>query len=166
VLTPALISALGELREYVHGFHPELELMSFPVEFWRNPDDDLYWEALLYFPLHMSGCICDAVPKGFRIAYPIFYLEDDYLINGWTALTNAGGDRLPSAIWAYGEIGLAAEARALAAALESIRQAPHDDRAAEAAYKSANSPNWSDEAREEYLFQYFCANRSLFEVAQ
>lgn len=163
-LSQELMSGLLRLQEYMHNFYPNRDISDFPVEFWRNPDDDLYWETLLYFPLFVGGCIDETSPIGFRIAYPIFHLEDDYMINGWTALTNAGEDRLPSAVWAYREIGLASEAAALGAALESIRQSPDDEAAAEAAYKAANIPEAADESREKFLFEYFTANRALFEL--
>jgi len=158
-----LMPGLLRLQQYMQNFYPERKLSDFPVEFWRNPDDDLYWETLLYFPLHVDE-IDEKAPKGFRLAYPIFHLEDDYMINGWTALTNAGEDRLPNAIWAYREIGLSSEAAALSAALESIRRTPDDEGAAEAAYRAVVLPPIGDDAREAFLFAYFRAHRSLFEA--
>jgi hypothetical protein len=159
-------AALAKLRDYVHEFHPEMDRAAFPIEFWRNADDDLYWETLLYFPLFVpesTRAVMDKLPLGFRVAFPIFWLEDDYLINGYTALTNAGEWLLPNAIWAFSEIGMPSEARALQAALESVRRAPEDDDAAGAAYKGLTSPT-QDEERESALFSFFTANRALFEA--
>ncbi|APV48614.1 hypothetical protein BWI17_02290 [Betaproteobacteria bacterium GR16-43] len=161
-----LQAALEKLRDYMHNFHPDLDRGAFPVEFWRNPDDDLYWETLLYFPLFVpeeTRAALDSLPMGFRIAFPVFWLEDDYQVNGDTALTNAGEWLLPSAIWAFTEIGMQSEVRALHAALESVRRNPEDDEAAGAAYRAAAGPNQGDE-REGVLFAFFTANRALFEA--
>jgi hypothetical protein len=157
------MSALVQLQEYMHNFYPDQSISQFPVEFWRNTNNDIYWETLLYFPLFVDGCINERVPKGFRLAYPIFSLEDGYMGDGWTALTNAGEHELPAAIWAYREIGLPAEAAALSAALQAIRKSPDDEEAARNAYMAANDPAASDETREKFLFDYFVANRSSFE---
>lgn len=72
------------------------------------------------------------------IAFPIFWIEDDYFVNGWTALSTAGERLLPAAIAAYREIGMVSEADALEAALLVIQRDENDyhDEATERAYKS------------------------------
>jgi hypothetical protein len=96
------------------------------------------------------------------LAVPVYWLEDDYQVNGWTALANAGEWMLPRAIAAYREIGMESEADALQAALEAVRADPEDEAAHEAAYKSVVNATADDDARAEALAAYFLANRSLF----
>ena len=162
-------SVLEALREYMYGFYPERRRSDpFPLEFWTIEDDDVFVEFLEYLPLHMgitnSGEVpnLDQMSEGFRLAFPVYFLEDDYLFNGWTALTNAGTWLLPSVIDAYRRIGLAAEADALVAALWSCQRDPDDTDAAEAAYKAVGSPFADDDMRKEALSEFFRANRHLF----
>ena len=164
--------ALEALRDYMHKFYPErLESDPLPLDFWRIKEDDLFFEALGYLPLHMGitndGEIpnLDRMPEGFRLAFPIFWLEDDYHFNGWTALTDAGEWLLPSAIWAYERIGMPSEARALEAALQSCRQNPDDEGAAEAAYKSVANTYSDDDRKNDALTKFFRSNSHLFEEA-
>jgi hypothetical protein len=162
--------ALERLRDYMHRLYPEFNNTSpLPAEFWRIEDDDLFMEALGYLPLHMGitddGIVpgLEHMPEGFRLAFPIFWIEDDYHFNGWTALTNAGEWLLPSAICAYQRVGMFSEASALAAALESCKVAPHDHEAAESAYKSVDN-EFSDDIRKHHaLLVFFRANSHLFE---
>ena len=169
--TDATRAVLSALREYMHCLYPELrETAPLPLEFWKIDDDELFFEALGFLPLHMgvtdSGEVpgLDQMPEGFRIAFPIFWLEDDYLFNGFTALTNAGAWLLPRAVAAYDRIGMASEARALEAALGACERDPHDTDAAEAAYKSAGSVYADDDRRHAALLRYFRANARLFEM--
>jgi len=105
----------------------------------------------------------EKMPEGFRLAFPIFWIEDDYQFNGWGALTNAGEWLLPRAVAAYDRIGMSSEARALEAALRSCVEDPDDTDAAEAAYKSVQSEYSDDERRSEALLRCFRASRHLFE---
>lgn len=152
----------------MRGLYPELGQEAFPLEFWKIEDDDLFMEVLGYLPLHMgvtdAGVVpgLDEMPEGYRLALPIFWIEDDYFINGWTALTNAGEWLLPSAICAYERIGMKSEANALRAALVSCQISPNDDEAVEAAYKSVDNPYSDDELKHRALRSYFCSNRRLF----
>lgn len=162
---------LERLREYMYRHYPERRQHdSLPLEFWRIEDDELFYEVLSYLPLHMGitdeGVVPDLerMPEGFRLAFPIFWLEDDYQFNGWTALTNAGEWLLPSAVSAYDRIGMSLEARALEAALESCRRDPNDTEAAEAAYKSVRSPHSNDDHRSAELLRFFRANSRLFQA--
>jgi hypothetical protein len=148
----------------MQGFYPK---MSLPMEFWKIDDDEIFFEALGYLHLHIAGALekgVEELPEGYRLAYPIFWLEDDYCINGWTALTNAGEWLLPSAIDAYRRIGMESEAKALEAALESCRKDPHDEYLAEAAYKSVPNAYADDEVKNEALLSFFRKNAHLFEV--
>ena len=155
--------ALERLREYMKRMYPGRD---FPVEFWKISDDDLFFEALGYLPLQMTeeSERLDALAEGYRLAYPIFWIEDDYWVNGWTALTNAGVDLLPWAISAYQRIGMDSEAQALQAALESIRRAPQDEHAAEAAYKAIPNRFDDDEIKNAKLLEFFRQNSHMFEV--
>jgi hypothetical protein len=162
---------LEALRSYLQKLNSdELQDKSLPLEFWKIDDDDLFFEALSYLPLHMPLTNAGEVtgwqhmPEGFKLAFPIFWLEDDYQVNGWTALTNAGEWLLPQAIAAYDRIGMTSEARALAAALQSCSEHPTDDEAAEAAYKSINNPYADEELKFAALLKFFRANSQLFEV--
>jgi hypothetical protein len=162
-------SILEALREYMYSHYPERRRINpIPLEFWTIDDDDLFSEILGYLPLHMgvtdSGEVpnLDNMPEGFQLAFPVYWLEDDYLFNGWTALTNAGTWLLPRAILAYRRIGLPSEANALEAALRSCERNPHDTDAAEAAYKAVGSPFSDDDIRTEALYEFFRINRHLF----
>jgi hypothetical protein len=168
----AVRSVLEALREYLYRHYPERRNdRPLPLEFWTIDDDDLFMEALEYLPLHMgvtdSGHVphLDKMPEGFRLAFPIFWLEDDYAFNGWTALTNAGTWLLPSAIAAYERIGMPSEAQALRAALRACEQDPDDTEAAEAAYQSVANPFADEDSRNEALFAFFRTNTHLFEPA-
>jgi len=154
---------LEQLRQYMADFYPGKE---FPLEFWKIEDDDLFFEALGYLPLYMTivfGEDIPDLPEGYRLAYPIFMIEDDYYVNGWTALTNAGEYLLPAAIEAYTQIGMLSEAEALAAALQAIRDDLDDEDAAEKAYKSIDNPFIDDELRDEALLDFFRSRPNIFE---
>ena len=160
--------SLEALREYMYSFYPERrDVDPFPLAFWTL-DDELFEEFLLYLPLQMA-IVSDAdpdlddMPEGFRLAYYTYHLEDDYDFNGWTALTNAGTDRLPGVIRAYERMGMHDEARAVAAALAAIEEDPEDTDAAEDAYKSVDSEFADEDARRTALFDFFRANTALFE---
>jgi hypothetical protein len=165
----SILPSLERLREYMYGFYPERrESDPFPLEFWKIDDDDLFFEFLSYLPLMMEEAHEEGVahlPEGFRLAYPVMLLEDDYQFNGWTALSNAGERLLPQAIAAYERMGLPTEAAALRAALAAVRLSPRDDDAAEAAYKSVPNSFADDDARNEALLKFFGENRRLFEAS-
>lgn len=167
-VAPSVVPALNRLRDYMHGFYPDREKSDpFPLEFWKIEDDDLFFEALNYLPL-MMGVVdeksLDYLPEGFRLAYAVFSIEDDYQVNGWTALTNAGPEFLPYAVVAYERMGLTTEAAALAAALKSVLADRSDTDGAEAAYKSVENPTADDEVRSVALLRFFRANSHLFEA--
>lgn len=154
---------LERLRQYMIDFYPGQDI---PIEFWKIEDDDLFFEALGYLPLHMTIVFGEAIPelpKGYQLAYPIFMIEDDYHFNGWTALTNAGEYLLPAAIEAYSEIGMHSEAEALAAALQAIRDNLDDDDAAEKAYKSVDNPFIEDDLKNKTLLAFFRDRPGIFE---
>ncbi len=155
---------LENLRQYMIGFYPGRE---FPIEFWKIKDDDIFFEALGYLPLQMItefGENIPELPEGYRLAFPIFLIEDDYHFNGWTALTNAGEWLLPSAISAYSRIGMDSEAAALAAALTAIREESDDEDAAERAYKSVSNSYIDDDLRNDTLLKFFRSRPNIFEV--
>lgn len=164
---PRLIeSSLRALRDYVHVFYPErARTAPIPLDFWSEPDDEIFLDILGYLPLHLAddalACI-DQLPEAFRIAYPIFRLEDDYEVNGWTALLNAGEALLPAAVAAYERAGMTSEAQALAAALESVRANPDDERAAEQAYRSVPNRYSDDDMRRRELLRFFRGNPALW----
>lgn len=163
-----LLSALARLRDYMHALYPHRE---FGQRFWEYESDELFFEALGYLPLQMPEAVLndlgllDDMPRGFRLAFPVFWIEDDYLVNGWTALSNAGEWLLPRAISAYREIGMASEADALAAALSVIREDRNDedDEATEAAYKSVANEYADDDARNGALLRFFRSDPALFD---
>ena len=159
---------LVKLRDYMKGFYPGRD---FGTRFWEIEDDDLFFEALGYLPLHMPKEVYEdldvlsRMPRGYRLAFPIFSIEDDYFVNGWTALSNAGEWLLPSAVSAYQEIGMTSEAAALDAALAVIRKGGNDqyDEAAEAAYKSVPNEFADDELKYNALLKFFRRNANLFD---
>ena len=163
-----LQGTLARLSDYMQGLYPDRE---FGARFWDLEDDDLFFEALGYLPLVMPEEVINDIgllaemPRGYRLAFPIFWIEDDYWFNGWTALSNAGEWLLPAAIDAYNEIGMQSEADALAAALEVIRRGDNDyyDEATEAAYKSVENKFEDDDLKNEALLAFFRSDRSLFE---
>jgi hypothetical protein len=164
----SVLPSLERLRTYMHRHYPARKKADpFPLEFWKIEDDDIFFEALGYLPLMMEEVDdegLDHLPEGFRLAYPVFWLEDDYQFNSWTALTNAGEDLLLLAIAAYERIGLPTEAAALRAALASVIANPADDEAAGEAYKSVENPYADEDIRWEALLKFFRANQRLFEV--
>lgn len=167
----AVRPVLESLHHYMlKMYRGELTSDQLPLEFWRIEDDGLFLEMLSYMPLHMGitddGAILnfDGLPEAFRLAFPIFWLEDDYQVNGWTALTNAGEWLLPSAVAAYDRIGMSSEARALEAALKSCCEDPEDAEAAEAAYKSVPNVYADEDVKYEALIKFFRANANLFEA--
>jgi hypothetical protein len=165
---PSTQPALERLRAYMHRHYPEREQADpFPLAFWQIEDDGIFFEALSYLPLMMEEADGEGInhlPEGFRLAYPVFWLEDDYQVNGWTALTNAGPELLLLAIAAYERIGLPSEAAALRAALASVTANPQDDEAAGDAYKSVANIYADEDTRWEALLKFFRANARLFEA--
>lgn len=158
-----LLPALERLSRYMQNFYPDRE---FPVEFWKIEEDDVFLEALGYLPLMMgeeARAHWERLPEGFRLAFPIFWLEDDYEVNGWTALSNAGEELLPHAIAAYRRIGMNSEAGALSAALSAYRKSALDDEELESAYKSVPNEYADDERKFDTLLSFFRTNSSLFE---
>jgi hypothetical protein len=105
----------------------------------------------------------EKLPEGYRIAYPVFWIEDDYHVNGWTALSNAGDWLLPHAIAAFERMEMRSEAAALKAALAAFRASPDDDEALEVAYKSVENRFASDELKFAALLDFFRNNARLFE---
>lgn len=165
----AVDDVLAAVQDHLRRLHPEQPSEAIPLAFWAIDDDELFMEALEALPLHMGidehGVVpgIERMPEGFGLAFPIFWLEDDYAINGWTALTNAGEGLLPSAIAAYDRVGMRGEARALEAALAACRIDPHDEDAATAAYHAAGTA-YADDERHAGLLAFFRANRHLFHV--
>ena len=164
---PLLESSLRALQDYMHRFYPDRAGNDpIPIDFWSVDDDELFLEILSYMPLHISeeaqGRFAEW-PVAFQLAYPIFWLEDDYEVNGWTALTNAGEGLLQRAMDAYERIGMHSEAQALAKALVSVRKAPADEEAAKRAYKSVPNPYADDEAKFEELLRFFRSNPQLWQ---
>jgi len=160
----SILPVLERLRDYMIDFYPGKDI---PLEFWEIEDDDLFYEALGYLPLHMTIVFGESIPDlpvGYRLAYPIFMIEDDYHVNGWTALTNAGEWLLPGAIDAYAQIGMHTESAALAAALTAIREDLDDEDAAEKAYKSVDNPYADDDLKNEKLLAYFRSRPNIFEL--
>ena len=152
------------------SFYPDHD---FGTRFWELEEDDLFFEALGYLPLQMPKEVIENIdmltqmPRGYRLAFPIFWIEDDYFVNGWTALSNAGEWLLPAAIAAYREIGMPSEAEALEAALSVIRKGEddYDGEATEAAYKSVPNKFADDDAKDRALLEFFRSNASLFDFA-
>jgi hypothetical protein len=165
-LPPLIEQPLRELQAYVHGFYPgRAKTGPIPVEFWTIEDDELFLEVLSYMPLkfvEVASTRLQELPTAFQIAYPIFELEDDYQVNGWGALTNAGTERLPQVISAYERIGMKTEAEALRAALRACEAAPDDDEAAETAYRSVDNPYRDDDEKYAALLRFFRANAHLW----
>lgn len=165
-----LQETLIRLRDYMKSQYPSRE---FGTRFWELAEDELFFEALGYLPLHMPREVLEDIdmlsqmPIGYRLAFPIFWIEDDYLVNGWTALSNAGEWLLPAAIDAYRQIGMPSEADALEAALTVIRRGENDyyDEAAEAAYKSVPNKYADDEAKDSALLEFFRRDPNLFDFA-
>ena len=167
ITTKLLQNTLVQLRNYMNDFYPNRD---FGTRFWEIEDDDLFFEALGYLPLHMPKEVYEnldvllEMPRGYRLAFPIFSIEDDYVFNGWTALSNAGERLLPSAISAYREIGMSSEAAALEAALSVIIKGENDeyDEATEAAYKSVPNEFADDEVKDRALLKFFRSDLNLF----
>lgn len=165
--TKLLQETLIRLRDYMTYLYPNRE---FGTRFWEIEDDDLFFEALGYLPLHMPKEVMEdlgllaKMPRGYRLAFPIFWIEDDYFINGWTALSNAGEWLLPAAIDAYREIGMPSEADALEAALSVIRQGEndYDDEALEAAYTSIPNEYLDEDKKDSALLGFFRSDPVLF----
>lgn len=164
---PLLEPSLRALQDYMHRFYPDRAHSDpIPIDFWSVADDDLFLEILSYMPLHISEEAQTRItewPVAFQLAFPIFWLEDDYEFNGWTALTNAGEELLQRAVDAYEHIGMHAEAQALAKALVSVRKAPADEEAAERAYKSVPNPYADDEAKFNALLRFFRSNPQFWQ---
>ena len=159
---------LNQLSDYMKGFYPNRD---FGTRFWEIEEDDLFFEALGYLPLHMPKEVyanldlLSQMPRGYQLAFPIFSIEDDYFVNGWTALSNAGEWLLPSAIKAYRDIGMPSEAAALDAALSVIRKGDNDedDEATEAAYKSIPNEFADENVKEQALLRFFRSDPNLFD---
>ena len=162
-----LRAGLETLRDYCTKYFSEsLVGKTLPVEFWEIEDDDLYVEVAGFMPLFVAPEAIEAegVPRGFALAWPIFSLEDDLLVNGYTALQNAGAAGLKRAADCYRTAGLPEEADALLRARVLLLEGSSDDAALEEAYLNGNNPYLDDDRRYEAIACFFCANRELFVI--
>lgn len=158
-----LTPALGALRDYMLGFYPDRTI---PLAFWLIEDDELLIETFSYLPLMIGEAAAarwDDLPEGFRLAYPVFALEDDYEVNGWGALSNACEELLARAAYAYDRIGMPSEAQALRVVLASAR-AGGEDAALEAAYKSVANRFIDEDQKYKALLDFFRNHRHLFDA--
>ena len=159
---------LETLRTYMEKMYPEWKSKGgFPLKFWELEDPELFYEVLSYFPLQFASDdpfgLMEDFPEGFRIAFPIFWLEDDYAFNGWTALTNASEWVLPKAVEAFRTLGMEEEAAALHAAQRALIEDPGNTDAAEAAYKSVRNPYKNERKKTDKILEYFWRNRKMFQ---
>ncbi len=160
-----LDQALEELRDYcVPYFSADFPGVEIPKEFWTIKNETLFYGVLGFMPLHVPRELLHGpdVPIGFKLAWPIFWLEDDYHFNGWTAISNAGEEILRSAIDAYRSIGMESEAAALEAALRAYAQDPENEEAWARAYAAVPNPYEEADNKNEALRTYFSRNRHLF----
>ncbi len=138
-----LDEALEQLRDYcVPYFSSDFPDLEIPKEFWTIENDELFYQVLGFMPLHVPRELLHKanVPIGFKLAWPIFWLEDDYHFNGWTAISNAGEEILRSAIHAYRSIGMESEAGALEAALRAYTNDPENEQGWAEAYSAVPNP--------------------------
>ncbi len=159
-----LLRALGELRDYCQDYlGDQLDGRRLPLAFWRVDDDDVYFQVLGFLPLFAppDTATDDTLPEGFRLAFAIFALADDFQVNGWTALRNQAA-LLPQTIAAYRRIGMREEAAALERAQTAMQAHPRDPQAWETAYRTGTNPYAEDDERELALYEFFTANRALF----
>lgn len=168
-IMPAWIrTVLVQLNKYMHGFYPDLVPDDgSPLRFWEIGDDELFMEALGYLPLFIGEIDerLHSLPPGYRIACPVLLLEDDYQFNGWTALSNAGGDILAQAAQAYRVMGMDSEGAALDAARQAVADDPDDEAAHERAYKSVANRYQDDDIKFAGLLSYLRSDANLFAFA-
>ncbi len=160
-----LDEALEQLRDYcVPYFSDDFPGIEIPKEFWTIENDALFYQVLGFMPLHVPRELLRGpdVPMGFKLAWPIFWLEDDYHFNGWTAISNAGEEILRNAIDAYRSIGMESEAAALEAALRAYVQDPENEESWAGAYTAVPNPYEEADNKNEALRAYFSRNRHLF----
>ncbi len=163
-LPDGMLAGLRQLQVYCQDyFSDRFAREDVVLAFWEIPDDDLFFEVLGFFPLFCPPVpFSDTlIPEGFRIAYPIFALEDDYHFNGWTALRNKR-ELLPDAVLAYMRMDMPEEAAALRAAIDA-HDAGFQDSELGDAYSAVRNPYREDEARWVAQANFFCANRKLFQ---
>jgi len=160
-----LDEALEQLRDYcVPYFSSDFPDLEIPKEFWTIENDELFYQVLGFMPLHVPRELLHKanVPIGFKLAWPIFWLEDDYHFNGWTAISNAGEEILRSAIHAYRSIGMESEAGALEAALRAYTNDPENEQGWAEAYSAVPNPYEEADNKNQALRTYFSRNRHLF----
>lgn len=143
-ILPAFVRpALLELQSMLRQFWPDHDI---PLEFWRIEDDAVFYDALQYLPCCMltrggssgEGHSADDIgqlPPGFRLAVPIFELEDGFDNEGWGAIANLGEEGLRRVIAAYRAAGLAGRADALERVLAVYLNGVEDDEAFKRAAK-------------------------------
>jgi hypothetical protein len=135
--------ALLELQSMLRQFWPDHDI---PLEFWRIEDDEVFYDALQYLPCCMltrggssgnghSEDDIERLPPGFRLAVPIFELEDSFDNEGWGAIANLGEEGLRRVIASYREVGLAERADALDRVLGVYLNGAEDDEAFKRAAK-------------------------------
>jgi len=162
---PTLDLALEQLRDYcIPYFYRDFPGVAIRKEFWTIENDELLYQVLGFLhhfvsKEHFAG---RDIPLGFRLALPIMEIEEGYLTDGWTAISNAGDDVLRQAIHAYRTIGMESEALALEAVHRAYTNDPGDEDRWEAAYNSVPNPYRDDDKKRDALRAYFAANRHLF----
>jgi len=161
----SLDEALQQLQDYCTPyFRSDFPGVAIPKEFWKITNDELFYQVLGFMPLFVPQELLDRpdVPPGFRLAWPIFSLEDDYHFNGWTAISNAGETILRNAVESFRSIGMQEEATALEAALRVYLTDPENEEGWAAAYRSVPNPYEEGDNKNEALRAYFSRNRHLF----
>jgi len=139
LLPETVLPALRELQMMLHQFWADdLPVEGIPIAFWTIRDDALLFDALQYLPCCLNGrggpgaegqspVNLAALPKGFQLAASIFHLEDEFAVNGWTAIPNLGEEQLSLVIEAYRTVGLPRRAGALRRVLDAYLASPKDE---------------------------------------
>jgi hypothetical protein len=141
LLPATILPALRELQMMLQQFWADdMPDEGIPIAFWTIRDDALFFDALQYLPCcifrkggpngdgHSSADLA-LLPKGFQLATSIFQLEDEFAVNGWTAIPNLGQDQLSQVIEAYAAVGLPRRAEALRRVLKACLASPVDEEA-------------------------------------
>jgi len=160
-----LQSSIDDLYDYCQDYFkddPRNGLLR--RDFWKIQSESLFYEVLCFMPLHIHEELIeeDTTPIGYKLAYPILHLEDDYNFNGWGAIENASQEMLDRAIKAYAYIGMAEESRALERVVSIYNEQGYDEESMIQAYRSEPNPYIDDDVKAGKMGSWFFNHRSLF----
>jgi hypothetical protein len=157
-MTPAqrqLPASVVPLLEQVRARMPQRDV---PLDFWRIDSGPRILDGFMDLAALLSDSDLEeeSVPRGYVLLAHLFAWEAGCQCDGWGAFGNIPARDFDRICLMFTEVGLEAEARALAQQMKAYRADPADAAALAQAAAECRHALSGDLDRLEYLTQYFC----------